>query len=105
MPLLPFRPILRIILRVHNRLLPLPSRHFPLEQDVYLAVRPAFHLWQVEEGHDEAQEARAAPDVAAFAAEVAALFVKDCVRGFVLLCGRAGGGIEGEVSLTSGLSM
>lgn len=62
-----------VILDVNDRLLPLASGHLAVEQDVDLTVRPALHLGQVEEGHDEAEETGAAPHVAALATKICAL--------------------------------
>ena len=72
---------LLIIMNIHNRLTPFWRGHLALEQDVDFAVGAALHLGEVEEGHDEAEEACSGPDVAAFAAEVAGLdgFVSFCI--------------------------
>jgi hypothetical protein len=45
-----------------------------VEQDVDLAVGASLHLWDVEVGQNQAEECRACPNVAAFAAEVSALY-------------------------------
>jgi len=66
-------PHLVVILDVDDSLLPLASRHPTVEQDVNLTVRPALHLRQEEEGHDETEETGATPHVAALAAKVCAL--------------------------------
>ena len=62
-----------VILDIDDRLLPLASGHLAVEQDVDLTVRPALHLGQVEEGHDEAEETGATPHVTTLAAKVCAL--------------------------------
>lgn len=62
-----------VVLDIDDRLLPLASRHLAVEQDVDLTVRSALHLGQVEEGHDEAEETSATPNVAALAAKVCTL--------------------------------
>lgn len=75
-----------VILDIDNSLLPLASGHLAVEQDVNLTVRSALHLRQEEVCHDEAEETSAAPNVAALAAEVGALWrlsalIRVCVFG------------------------
>lgn len=62
-----------VILDIDDCLLPLASGHLAVEQDVDFTVRPALHLGQVEEGHDEAEETGTTPHVTALSAKVCAL--------------------------------
>ena len=66
--------ILLVVLGIDGSVLPLASWHMAVEQDVDLAVGAPLHLRDVEVGQNQAEECCACPDVAAFAAEVSALY-------------------------------
>jgi hypothetical protein len=59
-----------VILHINNGLLPLPSRHLTLEQDVDLTEGSFFHLWNPDVRHGSADKGGPSPDVAALATKV-----------------------------------
>jgi hypothetical protein len=66
--------ILLVVLSVDDGIFPLASGYVAVEQDIDLSVGASLHLWDVEVGENQAEECRASPDVAAFSAEVCALY-------------------------------
>lgn len=61
---------LLVVVDVDDGLLPLAGLDLAPEEDVDLADGAALHLGKPDPGHDEAHEARRAPDVTALATKV-----------------------------------
>jgi hypothetical protein len=72
--------LLMIVLDVDNRLLELPRRHLPVEQNIQLAVTPPLQLWQPKERARKTHRRSPAPDIPTLARQVPARWVKHLAR-------------------------